>query len=673
MKYSRVIPRIVMASAAIFTASAANALSFTVDSCDYSVVSTTDKTARLTGLTDKNKIRNLIVPDEVTYEGTAYKVVAVGEAVASYSTSLRTVSIGKNVTTIDNDAFLYCTAVTQFTIPDGIRTIGSQAFYECSRATGLRIPSSVTSLGHSAFAHCPITEISIPSAITELPMYIFSNCDKLEKVTLPNTITKINSSAFNKCYALKTLTLPYRLTTLGNEVFNQCTGLTTIYLPSTLTTMGKSVFANCSALTKVNIPTKMTAIPDNAFQGCSALTEATLHNAITSIGVSAFSGCAKLSSTGLTAILPSSLSKLGKQAFLDCKALTSVSIPSKLTTVPMSAFSGCSALTSVQLGSATSIAAAAFSGCTALTEITLPTNFKTLNANAFNGCTALKKVNLNSQLTTIGKTAFSSCTALEQIDIPASVTSIGEGAFQGASSLQSIEVNAANTKYKSIAGVLYQTTPQTLLAYPAGRADKSFTVADGTLTIGKDALKGCLPEEVVFPSSVETLGLGALSQMPNLSTLDLGEGLKTIQGNYSLGYCPKLTQLRLPASLTKIEANVFYAAESDLDTYLTDIYCDGEVPAAGTATSFISRLYSTTKVHVPAGSLSAYQAADPWKNFVNISDSAIQTGIGEVDATEAAVIEAVYGLDGARIAHPAPGRIYIVRYSDGSVRKQILK
>ena len=673
MKYSRVIPRIVMASAAIFTASAANALSFTVDSCDYSVVSTTDKTARLTGLTDKNKIRNLIVPDEVTYEGTAYKVVAVGEAVASYSTSLRTVSIGKNVTTIDNDAFLYCTAVTQFTIPDGIRTIGSQAFYECSRATGLRIPSSVTSLGHSAFAHCPITEISIPSAITELPMYIFSNCDKLEKVTLPNTITKINSSAFNKCYALKTLTLPYRLTTLGNEVFNQCTGLTTIYLPSTLTTMGKSVFANCSALTKVNIPTKMTAIPDNAFQGCSALTEATLHNAITSIGVSAFSGCAKLSSTGLTAILPSSLSKLGKQAFLDCKALTSVSIPSKLTTVPMSAFSGCSALTSVQLGSATSIAAAAFSGCTALTEITLPTNFKTLNANAFNGCTALKKVNLNSQLTTIGKTAFSSCTALEQIDIPASVTSIGEGAFQGASSLQSIEVNAANTKYKSIAGVLYQTTPQTLLAYPAGRADKSFTVADGTLTIGKDALKGCLPEEVVFPSSVETLGLGALSQMPNLSTLDLGEGLKTIQGNYSLDYCPKLTQLRLPASLTKIEANVFYAAESDLDTYLTDIYCDGEVPAAGTATSFISRLYSTTKVHVPAGTLSAYQAAEPWKNFENITDVTIPTGVGEIDATEAVSIEAVYGLDGARIAHPAPGRIYIVRYSDGSVRKQILK
>ena len=72
----------------------------------------------------------------------------------SNCSSLTSITIGNNVTSIGNFAFSYCSSLTSITIPDSVTSIGYCAFFDCSSLTSITIPDSVTSIGSSAFSDC---------------------------------------------------------------------------------------------------------------------------------------------------------------------------------------------------------------------------------------------------------------------------------------------------------------------------------------------------------------------------------------------------------------------------------------------------------------------------------------------------------------------------------------
>ena len=82
-----------------------------------------------------------------------------------------------SVTSIGDDAFLYCRGLTSVTIPNSVTSIGMSAFNGCSGLTSITIPDSVTSIGYSAFR----------------------GCRSLTSITIPNSVTSIGGSAFNGC------------------------------------------------------------------------------------------------------------------------------------------------------------------------------------------------------------------------------------------------------------------------------------------------------------------------------------------------------------------------------------------------------------------------------------------------------------------------------------------
>ena len=59
-----------------------------------------------------------------------------------------------SVTSIGDNAFIYCSGLTSVTIPSSVTSIGSEAFGSCTGLTSIIIPSSVTSIGNSAFRVC---------------------------------------------------------------------------------------------------------------------------------------------------------------------------------------------------------------------------------------------------------------------------------------------------------------------------------------------------------------------------------------------------------------------------------------------------------------------------------------------------------------------------------------
>ncbi len=364
-------------------------------------------------------LTSVIIPDTMTNIGLG----------AFYNcTSLTKVVIGEGVTSIGWHAFAYCSSLTSITIPDEITSIGACLFLN-SGITSITIPDKVTSIGDSAFSNCKgLTTITIPASVTSIGQNPFSGCSGLETIIVESGNTAYNSN--NNCNAIietstntlitgcKNAIIPSTVTSIGSYAFSDCTGLTSITIPDSVTSIGTYAFRNCTGLTSVTIGSGVTSIGNYAFNSCTGLTSITIPEKVTSIGQYAFSGC-----SGLESIIVES----GNTAYNsnnNCNAIIETSTNTLI--------SGCK--NTVIPSTVTSIKYSAFNSCTGLTSITIPDSVTSIGNNAFNGCTGLTSVTIGSGVTSIGQYAFSDCTGLNQMTCNATTPpTLGAHVFSGCS------------------------------------------------------------------------------------------------------------------------------------------------------------------------------------------------------------------------------------------------
>ncbi len=244
----------------------------------------------------------------------------------------------------------------EIVIPNGAKHIPSGTFRGNTLITKVTIPDSVTSIGGSAFSGCTsLTRVDIfdLSAWCKISFdynanplcngaKLYLNGSELTDITIPSDITEIKSYAFSGCISLTSVTIPDSVTLIGYAAFYNCDSLTSITIPDSVTSIGKYAFYDCDSLTSITIPDSVTSIGEYAFNYCSSLTSITIGNGVTKIGNYAFSGCKSLTSV----TIGDSVTKIGNYAFSGCKSLTSVYC--KPTTPPSlgsSAFSGAKSTT----------------------------------------------------------------------------------------------------------------------------------------------------------------------------------------------------------------------------------------------------------------------------------------------------------------------------------------
>ena len=126
-------------------------------------------------------------------------------------------------------------------------------------------------LGPYAFSDCPcLTNLTLPSGVTEIGDFAFRNCKGLTSLTLPSGVTKIGRCAFWDCYGLTSLTLPSGVTEIDYDAFRNCYGLTSLTLPSGVAEIKSGTFCGCSGLTSLTLSSDI-RIDGSAFKGCSGL------------------------------------------------------------------------------------------------------------------------------------------------------------------------------------------------------------------------------------------------------------------------------------------------------------------------------------------------------------------------------------------------------------------
>jgi len=153
------------------------------------------------------------------------------------SNSITDVAIlADGVTSIDN-AFNGCTSLKSISLPNELTSIGKNAFNGCTSLTSISLPNELTSIGDGAFFRCTsLASISLSNELTSIEKEAFYNCNNLTSISLPDGVTSIGSAAFLYCSNLEEISLrgindqfELALPTFGNEVFNG-TKLTTLYL-----------------------------------------------------------------------------------------------------------------------------------------------------------------------------------------------------------------------------------------------------------------------------------------------------------------------------------------------------------------------------------------------------------------------------------------------------------
>lgn len=121
-------------------------------------------------------------------------------------------SLGKN-------AFYGCTSLTSVELPENITSIPDGAFRECTSLTALEIPETVTEIGRSAFEGSAIQSAEIPASVYSIGSRAYKNCTSLTSVSMPENLSQIDSQTFMGCTSLKSITIPESVSRIGSQAF----------------------------------------------------------------------------------------------------------------------------------------------------------------------------------------------------------------------------------------------------------------------------------------------------------------------------------------------------------------------------------------------------------------------------------------------------------------------
>ena len=129
---------------------------------------------------------------------------------------------GRVVAKIAARAFYNDAQVTgiDFSQASHLETIGMYSFAKCTSLTApLEIPETVTTLGDSAFERSGVTEVTLNSAATYVPVQLFYGCNSLTRVTINGAPTEIDSYAFGECPVLEYVSIPASVTSINAAAF----------------------------------------------------------------------------------------------------------------------------------------------------------------------------------------------------------------------------------------------------------------------------------------------------------------------------------------------------------------------------------------------------------------------------------------------------------------------
>jgi len=583
---------------------------FTVDGIEYGVIG--GRAAIVTGA--EPDVVDLSIPSYVKYGRTGYLVVSVADW-AFEDSAIEFLSVPAGVI-VGNGAFYNCDSLASAEISEvsriGVKAfsgcesladvsvftdVPQYAFYGCTGLESIVIAESVESIGANAFSGCTeLKNVLMAKGVRTIGARAFYGCTGLESIVIAEGVESIGASAFYGCAELRNAEIGEGVRTIGANAFNGCTSLLGISFPSTLESIGDNALAGLTFKYETfNIEPTVDNIAGRVFHGSGAV----LNCAGIDVGDT-------FTDSGLvyriTSLDPYRASVAGYEG-----SIVTLEVPDTIpyglhrfdvNAIASNAFYNCRTLTSADLGSVESIGTKAFAYCTGLKEVDLGGSIKTVSAYAFCKCTKLKTVDLDLRagtLKVLGSYSFYKCPSLENIAIPDTVKNVNDTVFTATfydgeeqipcSSLPGYvykdgkrAAGAEVGRTFECNGLSYQvvsSVPAKAMLMGSSSAITSLVVPETVELDGYTLYVTSVAPQAFYKASklasvdlgaVESVGTKAFAYCTRLTSIDMGDGLKTV-GAYSFFKCSALSSIEIPSTVTTIGSYSFYkcTALSEVD------------------------------------------------------------------------------------------------------------
>ena len=200
---------------------------FEVYPFSYEILSEEEKTVTLIG--GSESIQDVIIGDNVEYEGTIYKVVSVAGYAFYINSNIRSVVIPNSISSIGDRAFAFCSQLETVEIGNSLEMIGGGSFVGTkasfqvdsenpyfSTEGGILYNKDVTEL-----IYCMIAgengEVIIPETVEIIGKEAFDANEMVKEVTIPSSVKEIRDYAFYDCLSMESVIclMPTPTWTLG--------------------------------------------------------------------------------------------------------------------------------------------------------------------------------------------------------------------------------------------------------------------------------------------------------------------------------------------------------------------------------------------------------------------------------------------------------------------------
>lgn len=320
-----------------------------------------------------------------------------------------------------------------------------------------------------------------------------------------------------------------------------------------------------------------------------------------------------------------------------------IEIPEGVTKIGDSAFSKAFAYSIKLPSTVKSIGAMAFYYCCFITNLILPADLEEIGINAFNHMIYLSDIYISSKNTNYsvygrrivvdnrtGQVVLAAPNNRGTVNLPQGVRSIGYAAFQNAEiigvnmpeSVEYIETNAfsscMNLKNVSLSSSL---TELPINCFDGCKSLDSIALPTSIKVLRERCLRNTAIRSIDL-SNIREIEISALSQTPNLTAIDVPEGITDIQCFAGGG----LKNLSLPSTTKCIDSNFLQFVPA-----LTTIQCKAIEPPSVTngAREEDFNLNEITdeqiRLVVPRDSKDKYANATGWRQFCNIEESDINS------------------------------------------------
>ena len=470
-----------------------------------------------------------------------------------YRDSITSVSIDSGVTHICDDAFSGFSCLTDVTIPASVTSIGFGAFASCTSLTGITIPNSVASIGESAFSYCSsLASIKLPDSLTRIAKYTFEFCTSLTSISIPDNVTVIDMEAFQSCEHLASVTISDSVTSIGERAFVACLGLKNLRIGNSVAYIGKMAFDACESLTSVTFPQSVIDMNDRTFVNCTKLAHVTFYNKNTKID-SAFAFTALYGGGTI-------------HGWEGSTAQAYAAEHSSITFEPLGSISGaCGANVTYSFDSPTGVLTISGSGamadCISYTDapwfahryavrsVSIGNGVTVIGDYAFIESDNMTSVVIPGSVTRIGRSAFAGCGSLGSASIQSKVTSIGDFGFYGCGSLRQVFIQNTNI---TIGEYAFDECPGLIICGHSGSNAQTYAKKHG---IPFALFAKMASADFTLPAAMTRIEAEAFLNA-KMTVVYIPDGI-TFLGSRAFAGCTGLTQIRIPASITAIPADVF--------------------------------------------------------------------------------------------------------------------